>query len=36
MNVVPGTVGADGQATGVGCVYPAAVKTIADQLSAAG
>ncbi len=27
---------ADGQAIGEGCVYPAGVKTIADQLSAAG
>jgi hypothetical protein len=27
---------ADGQATGQGCVYPAEVKTIADQLSARG
>jgi hypothetical protein len=34
MDVVPGTIGADGQAGGVGCVYPTAVKTIADQLSA--
>src|SRR3954470_18565113 len=33
---LPGTVGADGQAMGVGCVYPATVKTVADQLSAAG
>jgi len=29
-------VGADGQALGKGCVYPASVKTIADQLVAAG
>ena len=28
----PGTEGADGQAMGAGCVYPASVKTIADQL----
>ena len=27
---------ADGQAVGAGCVYPAAVKTIADQLTAKG
>ena len=32
----PGTIGADGQAMGTGCVYPAAVKTIADQLTAKG
>jgi len=28
--------GPDGQAIGQGCVYPAAVKTVADQMSAAG
>ena len=33
---VPGTMGADGQALGSGCVYPAAVKTVADQLEAKG
>jgi phosphatidylinositol-3-phosphatase len=33
-DVTPGTVGADGQAAGSGCVYPTAVKTIADQLEA--
>ena len=32
----PGTLGSYGQAEGSGCVYPAAVPTIADQLSAAG
>jgi hypothetical protein len=32
----PGTIGADGQAMGAGCVYPAAVKTVADQLTAKG
>jgi hypothetical protein len=32
----PGTIGADGQATGTGCVYPAPVKTVADQLTAKG
>jgi phosphatidylinositol-3-phosphatase len=32
-NFVPGTIGANGQALGEGCVYPSAVKTIADQLS---
>jgi phosphatidylinositol-3-phosphatase len=35
-NVVPGTIGSFGQAQGTGCVYPTAVKTIANQLSAAG
>jgi hypothetical protein len=34
LPVLPGTVGADGQALGSGCVYPAAVQTVADQLSA--
>src|SRR3954470_21072934 len=33
---LPGTIGADGQAMGQGCVYPAAVKTVADQLEAKG
>lgn len=33
---VPGTIGADGQALGTGCVYPAAVQTVADQLEASG
>jgi phosphatidylinositol-3-phosphatase len=32
----PGTIGADGQALGQGCVYPAAVTTLADQLTAKG
>src|SRR4051794_4250237 len=32
----PGTIGADGQAIGQGCVYPATVKTVADQLEAKG
>ena len=36
MNVMPGTIGADGQAMGTGCVYPAGIKTIADQLAASG
>ena len=35
-NVVPGTIIADGQALGMGCVYPPEVKTVADQLDAAG
>jgi phosphatidylinositol-3-phosphatase len=30
------TIDADGQAVGQGCVYPPAIKTIADQLEAAG
>jgi hypothetical protein len=33
---LPGTIGADGQAMGLGCVYPSSVKTVADQLTAAG
>ena len=32
----PGTLGANGQASGTGCVYPASVPTIASQLSGAG
>jgi hypothetical protein len=32
----PGTPAADGQVIGSGCVYPAAVKTIGDQLQSAG
>jgi hypothetical protein len=36
-DVVPGTASdTDGQATGDGCVYPAAVKTLGDQLKADG
>src|SRR3954464_13753505 len=35
-DVFPGTMGADGQVLGVGCVYPAAAKTIGDQLEAKG
>jgi hypothetical protein len=35
-DVLPGTLGIDGQAAGLGCVYPASVPTIANQLSAAG
>jgi phosphatidylinositol-3-phosphatase len=31
-----GVVGPDGQAIGQGCVYPAAAKTVADQLTARG
>ena len=36
QDLAPGTIGADGQASGLGCVYPAAVPTIADQLTAKG
>src|SRR5919204_224306 len=32
----PGAIGSDGQAIGQGCVYPATVKTVADQLAAKG
>jgi phosphatidylinositol-3-phosphatase len=35
-DVTPGTQGDQGQATGDGCVYPADVKTLADQLFTAG
>jgi phosphatidylinositol-3-phosphatase len=35
-DVMPGTPGADGQAAGSGCVYPAATKTLPDQLFALG
>ena len=35
-DVFPGVVGPDGQVMGAGCVYPAAAKTIADQLDAKG
>ena len=34
--MLPGVVGPDGQAIGQGCVYPAAVPTVADQLAAKG
>lgn len=34
-DLVPGTVSAEGQAEGDGCVYPAAVETLPDQLVAA-
>jgi phosphatidylinositol-3-phosphatase len=36
MDLVPGTIGSDGQAVGQGCNYPSSVKTIADQLRAKG
>ncbi len=32
----PGVIGPDSQALGSGCVYPTTVKTVADQLTAAG
>ena len=35
-DVLPGIIGADGQAIGQGCVYPATVKTLPDQLQAKG
>ena len=35
-NMLPGTIGSGGQALGLGCVYPAAVPTIASQLDQAG
>jgi hypothetical protein len=35
-DVAPGTPGADGQAAGAGCVYPATTKTLPDQLFALG
>jgi hypothetical protein len=35
-DLMPGTPGPDGQAVGQGCVYPAATKTVADQLQARG
>jgi hypothetical protein len=36
QDFMPGTIGADGQAMGAGCVYPSSIKTVADQLTAAG
>ena len=36
MNVIPGIIGTDGQALGLGCVYPRPVGTVADQLTGAG
>jgi hypothetical protein len=33
-NVTPGTVGAEGQVSGSGCVYPSATQTLAEQLTA--
>lgn len=35
-DMLPGTLGAGGQAQGTGCVYPTAVPTIASQLDRAG
>jgi hypothetical protein len=34
--ITPGTVGADGQVLGSGCVYPSQTETLAEQLSADG
>ena len=36
VDVLPGILGTDGQAIGQGCVYPASVKTLPDQLEAKG
>jgi phosphatidylinositol-3-phosphatase len=36
QDFLPGIIGSDGQALGLGCVYPATVKTVADQLDSAG
>jgi hypothetical protein len=36
QDVFPGTIGADGQVSGLGCVYPASALTVADQLAAKG
>jgi hypothetical protein len=36
VDMLPGLPAADGQVVGQGCVYPASVKTIADQLEAKG
>src|SRR3954452_8394433 len=35
-DVLPGLIGPDDQAIGQGCVYPSSVKTVTDQMSAAG
>src|SRR3954454_18597253 len=35
-DMVPGTIGPDGQAVGQGCVYPKGVKTLANQLDEKG
>jgi len=35
-DMMPGTIGAYGQAQGAGCVYPSSVQTIGGQLQAAG
>ena len=35
-DMLPGTIGANGQAIGTGCVFPTSVPTIASQLDAAG
>ena len=35
-DITPGTIGAEGQVTGTGCVYPASTLTLAGELTAAG
>jgi phosphatidylinositol-3-phosphatase len=35
-DLLPGTIGADGQASGMGCVYPSSVLTVGNQLQSAG
>src|SRR3954447_17964686 len=36
FNQLPGVIAPNGQSVGQGCVYPTAVKTVANQLEAAG
>jgi phosphatidylinositol-3-phosphatase len=36
QDFLPGLPGSDGQSLGLGCVYPSSVRTVADQLDAAG
>ena len=36
IDLQPGTIGSDGQALGIGCVYPSSVQTLAGQLQAQG
>ncbi len=35
-DIAPGNLGAEGQVTGTGCVYPSSTLTLADELTAAG
>jgi hypothetical protein len=35
-DLLPGTIGSNGQAAGTGCIYPSDVPTIGDQLTASG